>query len=60
MNIPDHEFEEWHKHVLRQRERYKWLLQDIISGVPTIVGMASDYRPMTLKEIRQRAEELLQ
>lgn len=59
MNIDEREFEEWHEHLYRERNKYKNLLEDILTGVPTVRGMASPYRPMTLEEIRKRVEALL-
>ncbi len=60
MDISEEEFKEYHAIVKRQRDKYKNLLEDICSGVPEIVGMASDYRHLTLIEIKDRARELLE
>jgi hypothetical protein len=59
MEISDYDFKEWHDHVKKQRDRYKWFIRDILNGVPTIPGMASEYRKLTLDEIKKRARELL-
>lgn len=60
LRLSDYEIQEWHEHVLRQRDRYASLLQDICCGVPKIRGMASEYRPLTLVEIKEAAHKLLE
>lgn len=59
MRLTDYEIQEWHEYVLRQRDRYKRVLEDIAIGVPTVRGMASSYRRLTLKEIEQIARDTL-
>ena len=59
MRITDDEIQEWHEHVLRQRNRYRGLLEDILTGVPECRGMASPYKKLTLEEIKERAKALL-
>jgi len=59
MNIPDHEFKEYHDYIKNQRDRYKSVLQDILIGVPSVRGMASSYRQLTLKEIQELCREVL-
>ena len=59
MRLRDDEVQEWHDHLYEQRNAYRKLLFDIVSGIPTIPGMASTYRPLTLKEIQKRAKDLL-
>lgn len=53
VRMNDWEIQEWHEIVLRQRNRYRNILQDILTGVPSNVGMASAYRKQTLKEIEE-------
>lgn len=60
MRLHDDEIQEWHEYVVRQRNRYRRLLEQICSGVPLIYGMASDYRPLKLEEIKKLARELLE
>jgi hypothetical protein len=60
MRLTDDEIQEWHEHVLKQRDKYRNLLEDICTGVPIIRGMASEYRSLTMEEIKKRAKELLQ
>lgn len=60
MKLTDNEIQEWHEHVLKQRDRYRRFIQDICTGVPTIYGMASEYRALKLDEIRKLAKELLE
>lgn len=59
MRISDDEFQEWHDHIKRRHDRFKYFIQDIVVGVPKIHGMASEYREMSLKEIKERAKKLL-
>lgn len=60
MRLHDDEIQEWHEQLWRQRNRYRRLLEDICSGVPIVYGMASEYRPLKLDEIRKRSKELLE
>ncbi len=60
MRFPDDEFEEWHEHVYKQRNKFKSLLQNIVTGVPKFGGMASPYRELTLVEIKKLAKEALE
>ena len=55
----DDEFQEWHEHIWKQRNCYKHVLENIVTGVPTISGMASGYRKLTLVEIVKMAQEAL-
>ena len=59
MRLSDDEIQEWHEYVLKQRNRYRRVLEDILNGVPSIIGMASDYRKLTIEEIKSRAREVL-
>jgi len=60
MYISEEEFKEYHDLIKRQRDSYRNLLEDICSGVPKIAGMASEYRPLTLVEIKDRARKLVE
>ena len=60
MRLSDDEIQEWHEIVVRQRYRYKILLMDIVTGVPSCAGMASPYKQLTLAEIKERAKKLLE
>jgi hypothetical protein len=55
----DEEFEEWHEYLWNQRNRFKRILEMIVTGVPTIPGMASDYRKLKMEEIVKMAQEAL-
>jgi hypothetical protein len=59
MRLTEDECEEYFRIVKKQRDMYKNLLANICIGVPTILGMASEYRQLTLKEIQKLARELL-
>jgi hypothetical protein len=59
MRFTDDEFEEWHAHVLKQRNRYRSILENIVIGVPIISGMASEYRKLKMEEIVKIAREEL-
>jgi hypothetical protein len=59
MRLSDDEIQEWHEIIYNQRRQMKWFLESICTGVPTTAGMASKYRELTLKEIKDRAKQLL-
>lgn len=59
MILRDDEIQEWHEILLRQRNRYRFLLEQICAGVPTS-GMATPYRMLKLEEIRKMAKDLLE
>lgn len=59
MRLHEDEIEEWHRLIYKQRQRYRWFLESILNGVPKIRGMASEYRDLTLKEIKRQVKELL-
>lgn len=59
LHLSRDEAQEWHEYVLMQRNKYKSILEDIVSGVPKCLGMASDYRQLTLIEIKRIAKEAL-
>lgn len=59
IRLNDDEIQEWYEIVLKQRNHYRCILQDIVCGVPTS-GMASPYRQLKLDEIKAIARKALE
>ena len=59
VRIPEDDFMEWYEVLKKQRDDYKRVLQSILGGVPTIPGMACEYRKLTLKEIEKLVRDAL-